>query len=92
MKGSRASVPTTHAGSLPRPDDLIELNRARPAGEFRDERGYQERLGSAVGDVVRLGDLRPDDVRAVAEGLELSERGLAREVLHPAIRREDEPV
>jgi len=46
MKGS-------HAGSLPRPDDLIELNRAREAGESRAERGYQARLRAAVGDVVR---------------------------------------
>jgi 5-methyltetrahydropteroyltriglutamate--homocysteine methyltransferase len=53
MKGSRARVLTTHAGSLPRPDDLIELNRARQAGESRDERGYQARLRAAVGDVVR---------------------------------------
>jgi 5-methyltetrahydropteroyltriglutamate--homocysteine methyltransferase len=53
MKGSRARILTTHAGSLPRPDDLIEVNRVRQAGESLDERGYQERLGAAVGDVVR---------------------------------------
>jgi len=53
MKGSRARILTTQAGSLPRPDDLIELNRARQSGESRDERGYQERLGAAVGEVVR---------------------------------------
>src|SRR4030095_15507695 len=44
---------TTQAGSLPRPDDLIELNRARAAGESGDEAGYQARLGSAVAEVVR---------------------------------------
>ena len=44
---------TTHAGSLPRPDDLIALNRARQAGQSQDERAYQERLRSAVEDVVR---------------------------------------
>jgi 5-methyltetrahydropteroyltriglutamate--homocysteine methyltransferase len=53
MKGSHSRILTTHAGSLPRPDDLIELNRARQAGEASDERGYQERLGAAVEDVVR---------------------------------------
>jgi 5-methyltetrahydropteroyltriglutamate--homocysteine methyltransferase len=52
MKTSAARVLTTHAGSLPRPDDLIELNRARQAGERTDERAYQERLRSAVGEVV----------------------------------------
>jgi 5-methyltetrahydropteroyltriglutamate--homocysteine methyltransferase len=46
-------IPTTHAGSLPRPDDLIELNRARQAGEASDEHAYQERLRAAVVDVVR---------------------------------------
>ncbi|HEY4910786.1 MAG TPA: cobalamin-independent methionine synthase II family protein [Methylomirabilota bacterium] len=53
MKGSRSRILTTQAGSLPRPDDLIELNRARQAGESQDERDYQTRLSTAVGDVVR---------------------------------------
>src|SRR5262249_51248247 len=48
MKRSRDRILTTHAGSLPRPDDLIELNRARQAGEPTDERAYEERLGRAV--------------------------------------------
>jgi 5-methyltetrahydropteroyltriglutamate--homocysteine methyltransferase len=47
------TIATTHAGSLPRPDDLIELNRARQAGESRDEAAYQAHLGAAVADVVR---------------------------------------
>jgi 5-methyltetrahydropteroyltriglutamate--homocysteine methyltransferase len=53
MPGSRARILTTQAGSLPRPDDLIELNRARQAGESTDEQTYQTRLGAAVVDVVR---------------------------------------
>ena len=53
MKRSSARILTTQAGSLPRPDDLIELNRARAAGESRDEAGYQASLGSAVAEVVR---------------------------------------
>src|SRR5262245_66252321 len=52
MKRSGARILTTQAGSLPRPDDLIELNRARQAGEPSDERAYQERLGAAVVEVV----------------------------------------
>ena len=44
---------TSHAGSLPRPDDLIEVNRARQAGETQDEAVYQARLASAVTEVVR---------------------------------------
>jgi len=53
MLGGRSRILTTQAGSLPRPDDLIELNRARQAGESTDERAYQTRLGAAVVEVVR---------------------------------------
>jgi 5-methyltetrahydropteroyltriglutamate--homocysteine methyltransferase len=53
MTGSRSRILTTQAGSLPRPDDLIELNRARQAGESTDERAYQTRLDAAVAEVVR---------------------------------------
>ena len=53
MKRSSARILTTHAGSLPRPDDLIELNRARQAGETVDETAFRARLGAAVADVVR---------------------------------------
>ena len=53
MRPPRARILTTHAGSLPRPDDLIELNRARQAGESSDEAAYQTRLAAAVTDVVR---------------------------------------
>jgi len=53
MKPSRARIMTSHAGSLPRPDDLIELNRARQAREAVDEAGFRARLRAAVTDVVR---------------------------------------
>jgi 5-methyltetrahydropteroyltriglutamate--homocysteine methyltransferase len=53
MRTSTDRIITSHAGSLPRPDDLIELNRARQAGESADEAGYQARLAAAVGEVVR---------------------------------------
>ena len=53
MKRSTERILTTQAGSLPRPDDLIELNRARQVGESSDERAYQAWLSAAVGDVVR---------------------------------------
>jgi 5-methyltetrahydropteroyltriglutamate--homocysteine methyltransferase len=50
---SRDHILTSHAGSLPRPDDLIEANRAREAGETRDEERYQEKLAAAEVEVVR---------------------------------------
>src|SRR5579884_3767604 len=47
---------TSHAGSLPRPEDLVELNRARRdealGGAASDEAAFQERLSSAVAEVV----------------------------------------
>jgi 5-methyltetrahydropteroyltriglutamate--homocysteine methyltransferase len=53
MRTSSEHILTSHVGSLPRPDDLIEANRAREAGEPTDEQGFQERLRTAVADVVR---------------------------------------
>ncbi|HTW70000.1 MAG TPA: cobalamin-independent methionine synthase II family protein [Acetobacteraceae bacterium] len=53
MKSSTHEILTTHAGSLPRPDDLIELNRARQEGETKDEAGYQQRLAAAEQNVVQ---------------------------------------
>jgi 5-methyltetrahydropteroyltriglutamate--homocysteine methyltransferase len=53
MKNSQDRILTTHAGSLPRSDDLIELTRARQEGESNDEAGYQAQLAAAVQDVVR---------------------------------------
>jgi 5-methyltetrahydropteroyltriglutamate--homocysteine methyltransferase len=53
MRNSSERIVTSHAGSLPRPDDLIDLNRARQAGEAPDEAGYQARLGAAVREVVQ---------------------------------------
>ena len=65
MKRSTDRILTTHAGSLSRPADLIELNRARTQGEKVDSAKYAQCLSSAVADVVRkqneLGIDIPDD-------------------------------
>ncbi|HXQ53876.1 MAG TPA: hypothetical protein VN802_22480 [Stellaceae bacterium] len=53
MKDSRTHILTSHAGSLPRPDDLIEAYRARAAGEASDERVFRNKLRAAAVDVVR---------------------------------------
>jgi 5-methyltetrahydropteroyltriglutamate--homocysteine methyltransferase len=47
------AIQTSHAGSLPRPDDLIELNRRRIDGERVDEETYAQALRDATVDVVR---------------------------------------
>ncbi len=54
MRGSRDQILTSHAGSLPRPDDLIEANRARESGVATNERRFQEQLQAGVAEVVRL--------------------------------------
>ncbi len=41
MKRSSTHILTSHAGSLPRPDALIEANRARAAGETSTKRRFR---------------------------------------------------
>jgi 5-methyltetrahydropteroyltriglutamate--homocysteine methyltransferase len=43
---------TSHAGSLPRPEEMVALNLQRGQGGLDDEEGYQRRLADAVADVV----------------------------------------
>jgi 5-methyltetrahydropteroyltriglutamate--homocysteine methyltransferase len=52
MKTSSDHILTTHVGSLPRPDDLIEANRTREAGGVIDEAGFQATLRVAVANAV----------------------------------------
>ncbi len=49
MRHSQNRILTSHVGSLPRPDALIEANRAREAGAAADEAGLRQ----AVADIVR---------------------------------------
>lgn len=48
MKRSVDRILTTHVGSLPRPDDLVELYR-----DNAPENKLQPRLQSAIAEVVR---------------------------------------
>jgi 5-methyltetrahydropteroyltriglutamate--homocysteine methyltransferase len=54
MRNSSDGILVSHAGSLPRPDELIELNRVRQEGEDPgfDEGAFQTELTAAVRDVV----------------------------------------
>ena len=54
MRQSRDQILTSHAGSLPRPDALIEANRVRESGVGADESRFQDQLRSSVAEVVRL--------------------------------------
>jgi 5-methyltetrahydropteroyltriglutamate--homocysteine methyltransferase len=52
MRKSSDAILTSHAGSLPRPDDLIEANHQRELGKV-DEAAFQKKLTESVGEVVR---------------------------------------
>lgn len=52
MKRSTNRILTTHAGSLPRPKDLLELYRAQDAGELRNHGLLSGRCASAVAEVL----------------------------------------
>jgi 5-methyltetrahydropteroyltriglutamate--homocysteine methyltransferase len=53
MRSSRDRILTSHAGSLPRPDALIEANQGRETGASADEAAFQDTLRASVAEVVR---------------------------------------
>ncbi len=53
MKRSERRILTTHAGSLPRPEALLEINPTKVAGEKYDEQAYAERLSASVSEICR---------------------------------------
>src|SRR6478672_9093428 len=52
MKRSTNAILTTHTGSLPRPDDLVELLYAEESGEATDTTALRDRVQSAVSESV----------------------------------------
>jgi hypothetical protein len=48
VKQSDRHILTSHAGSLPRPEALLEVNRLKLTGEAYDEKLYAETLSAAV--------------------------------------------
>ncbi|UGS38968.1 cobalamin-independent methionine synthase II family protein [Capillimicrobium parvum] len=65
---------TTHAGSLPRPDDLVELVWARMDGQDVDEDALEARIAAAVDEVVRK--QREAGIDVVSDG-EMSKPGFS---------------
>jgi 5-methyltetrahydropteroyltriglutamate--homocysteine methyltransferase len=53
MRSSSDHILTSHAGSLPRPDSLIEAFHLRETGAAADERPFDDVLRAAVGEVVQ---------------------------------------
>ena len=54
MSMPEGRIPVTHAGSLPRPHDLLDMMKARLTGEgaLPDEAAYRARVAEAVADIV----------------------------------------
>jgi 5-methyltetrahydropteroyltriglutamate--homocysteine methyltransferase len=65
---------TTHAGSLPRPDDLVEMIWARMDGQEVDEAALEARVASGVAEVVAK--QREAGVDIISDG-ELSKTGFS---------------
>jgi len=53
MQHSTKRIITTHAGSLPRPADMIDMLVAKSEGKAIDESAYQARLPGAVNEIVQ---------------------------------------
>jgi 5-methyltetrahydropteroyltriglutamate--homocysteine methyltransferase len=77
MNRSEGRIISTHAGSLPRPDDLAQMMWARVEGEAVDEKELAERVRSAVAEVVAR--QREAGIDVVSDG-ELSKPGFSTHV------------
>ena len=66
MKHSTDRILTTHVGSLPRPEDMLEALTAKMRGQPVDEQALDARLPGAVADIVR---------QQVAHGLDVIDDG-----------------
>jgi methionine synthase II (cobalamin-independent) len=53
MQRSTYCIMTTHCGSLPRPNDLLEMLMAREQGSLHDMQAFHARVREAVGECVR---------------------------------------
>jgi 5-methyltetrahydropteroyltriglutamate--homocysteine methyltransferase len=74
MKRSTDRILTTHVGSLPRPEELVEVMIAQDKGETVDQGDYDKRLKDAVAGVVKKQvDLGVD----IVDDGEFSKRGFA---------------
>ncbi len=74
MAGGNDRILTTHAGSLPRPDDLADMIWARMDGQQVDEAALEARIDSAVAEVIEK--QRAAGVDIVSDG-EMSKTGFS---------------
>ncbi len=66
MQGSQDRILTTHAGSLPRPADVLDMMKAKAGGEPYDAAAFDGRVREAVADSVRA--QVEDGIDVVADG------------------------
>jgi 5-methyltetrahydropteroyltriglutamate--homocysteine methyltransferase len=74
MAGGKGRILTTHAGSLPRPDELADTIWARIDGEEIDEARLEQLIASAVDEVV--GKQREAGIDVISDG-EMSKSGFS---------------
>jgi 5-methyltetrahydropteroyltriglutamate--homocysteine methyltransferase len=74
MAGGNDRILTTHAGSLPRPDELADTIWARTEGTDVDEAALQEQIDAAVADVIAK--QRAAGIDIVSDG-EMSKTGFS---------------
>ena len=91
MKRSIDRILTSHAGSLPRPNDLREMLLAKDSGQPYDPNGFNLRLRSAVAEVVRKQVESGVDIVNDGELSKINFTAYARQRLHGVEERKAEP-
>ena len=95
MKRSTDRILVSHAGSLPRPNDLREMTAAKHSGGRYDAAALQQKLRSSVGEVVRKQAEAGIDIANDGELSKPSFTGYARERLSGITERpsvDDKPA
>jgi 5-methyltetrahydropteroyltriglutamate--homocysteine methyltransferase len=91
MKRSADRILTSHAGSLPRPDDVRAMLSAKHAGEPYDTAGFASRVRAAVAEIVRKQIECGIDVINDGELSKINFTSYARERLGGVTRKKHEP-
>src|SRR5215469_71285 len=91
MKRSSERILTSHAGSLPRPDDVRAMLAAKHAGQPYDTAAFADRVRAAVSDVVRKQIECGLDVVNDGELSKINFTSYARERLGGVTQRKREP-
>ncbi len=74
MAAANGGIPATHAGSLPRPDDLADMIWAQLDGQEVDQQALEARIDSAVAEVVAK--QREAGIDVISDG-EMSKTGFS---------------